>query len=114
MLFRSFMSAWQEQDWQRALKLVGGVESGRGDLLPTEHELSQRLSAAPRMINYALTPGVVALDGQSAVVSISYTLLNPDGTERNVYARPFRLLLQEGIFLVPFDTALRVLELSDE
>lgn len=109
-----FMGAWQAQDWQAALQLVRGVETDPGDSLPTEHALSQRLAQAPRLSSFTITGGTVALDGQSAVVSVSYTLLEDDGAERSIEARPFRLLLQEGIFLVPFDTALRVLELSDE
>ncbi len=106
-----FMSAWRDQDWPQALGLVRGGDPRTGDVLPTEHELSQRLSQAPRLIDFVLTPGIVALDGQSAVVSVTYTLLEADGQERPVQAFPLRLLRQDGVFLVPFDAALRMLEL---
>lgn len=109
-----FMRAWQEGDIARALPLVrGSASSTAPDQLPGEYELLQAVAQAPRMVQYALTPGVVALDGQSAVVSVSYRLLDTDGQERLLYAHPLRLLLREGIFVIPYEAMMRLLELDD-
>lgn len=104
-----FMEAWQSMSWQQGLRLVRG--SGEGSI-PSEQELRQMVDRAPRLIEYSVTPGVVALNGQSAVVCLSYRLLNQDGQERLIELKPLRLAINRGMYSIAYDDLLRLLELA--
>lgn len=104
-----FMEAWQSMSWQQGLRLVRGGTEGS---IPSEQELRQMVDKAPRLVEYQVTPGVVALDGQSAVVCLSYRLLNQDGGERLIEMRPLRIAINRGVYSLSYDDMLRLLEIA--
>ena len=104
-----FMESWQTMSWQQGLRLIRG--SGEGSI-PSEQELRQMVDKAPRLIDYSVSPGTVALDGQSAVVSLSYRLLGQDGQERLIELRPLRILINKGMYSIAYEDMLRLLEIT--
>ncbi len=108
-----FMDAWQKQLWDQAAQLIGGSLQADG-ILPTEHELTQQLQNASQLLEWTVTPGTVSLDGQSAVVSVNYSAQQKNGVRFSVSAKPVKLLLIDGVYLIPFQSALRLTGLSNE
>lgn len=104
-----FMEAWQTGNWHKGLRLI------RGDLndpIPPEHELRALAEKAPRLISYAVSPGVVSLDGQSAVVCVDYSVLGPDNNEKVMDRVPVTVDLRDGQCALPYDGTLHLMGVS--
>ncbi|NLD52063.1 MAG: GerMN domain-containing protein [Clostridiales bacterium] len=108
-----FLDAWQRQEWSRATQLIGGSLQA-DSILPSEYELTQRLQNASQLLEWTVTPGTIALDGQSAVVSVSYSARQKNGVRFDISAKPVKLLLVDGVYLIPFQSALRLTGLTNE
>lgn len=105
-----FMAAWLSDNWQPGLKLVRSHIPG--EAIPAEHELLQLVARAPRLLSYDISPGIVAMDGQSAVVCLNYSVLLPNGQERHKECLPLSLQLKDGLYTIPYDAMLRLLALN--
>lgn len=107
---QALLSAWQSNNWTSCYPLlISGTQT-----LPSEHELIQVVSQAPTVLDYALTAGTVALDGQSAIVCVDYTLRRANGSTQAITAFPLKVLLIDGIYRVPYEALRQLLELPDE
>lgn len=104
------MRAWESGDWSQAYPLLISGSS----TLPSQPELLSLVQAAPILGSYGLTAGTVSLDGESAVVSVSYDCLRADGARRTVTALPLRLRLVDGVYRVPYEALRALMELDDE
>ena len=90
--------------------MVRGSDSRALAAIPSEYELRQMMEQAPRLADFAATPGSIALDGQSAVVSVSLHLLRDDGSERMIENKPLRMIQREGIYVIPYESFEGLLE----
>lgn len=106
------MAAWQSMNWRPGLRLLEAGNDAGAQPLPSEHELLRIVDGAPKLLHYSVSPGIVALDGQSAVVSLSYRLRYPDGREAEHSDMPLKLLQRHGLYSVPYAAFLRLLEIS--
>lgn len=107
---QTLLSAWQGGNWAGCYPLlISGVQT-----LPSEHELIQIVRQAPGVLDYALSAGTVALDGQSAVVCVDYTLRRANGSTQTINAFPMKVLLVDGIYRIPYESLRQLLELPDE
>lgn len=105
-----FLNGWQKGEFVSGLKMVRGSDSRALASIPSEYELRQMLERAPRLADFSVTSGSIALDGQSAVVLLSLRLLNEDGNERLIERRPLRLVLREGVYAIPYEAFESLLE----
>lgn len=99
-----FLEEWQRREFAASLKMVRGSTNNNTSIMPTEYELQQMFSSVPRLADFNVTPGIISLDGQSAIVTISLTILRDDGEERIIQNRPLRLFMRDGIFIIPYET----------
>lgn len=107
---QALLSAWQSNNWTSCYPLlISGTQT-----LPSEHELIQAVRQAPIVLDYALTAGTVALDGQSAIVCVDYTLRRSNGSTQAIKALPLNVLLIDGIYRIPYESMRRLLELPNE
>ncbi len=106
----SLMQAWQSGDWSQAYPLLISGSAA----LPSQHELLTQVQAAPVLADYSLTAGSVSLDGQSAVVSVSYDFTRANGSAQTVTALPLRLQLVDGVFRVPYEALVALMELPHD
>ncbi len=104
------LDAWQKEDWATLHRMVTGSETRGTARKPSENEVFTAFSQAPQLLDYAVTPGTVSPDGQSAVVCADLELRSPGGYVRSIAAYPLKLLRQEGIWQSGFDTLLRMAE----
>ena len=104
------LDSWKKAQWTPALSIIKPGEGQEAASMPTEHELRVQLEQAPRLADYFVSPGTVALDGQSAMVVISLRIVRDNGTEQVLENLPLRLLLREGIYAIPQDALQRLLE----
>lgn len=105
-----FLDGWQKGDLVSGLKMVRGSDGRSLAAIPSEYELRQMMEQAPRLADFSVTAGSTSLDGQSAVVSLSLSLLKDDGGERLIDNRPLRLILREGIYTIPYEAFEGLLE----
>jgi len=107
---QALLSASQSNDWTSCYPLlISGTQ-----MLPSEHELIQVVSQAPTVLDYVLTAGTVALDGQSAIVCVDYTLRRSNGSTQAIKALPLKVLLIDGIYRIPYESLRQLLELPNE
>ena len=110
---RIFLEGWQSREFASSLKMVRGSTDPNAAALPTEYEMQQMFEQAPRLANFNITPGIVSMDGQSAVVDITLNTLTGEGEERFIANRPLKLVMREGVFIIPlqaFEQLLRVVK----
>lgn len=100
---RMFLEGWQSKEFASSLKMVRSSTEQSAAELPTEYELQQMFAQAPRLADFSVTPGIVSMDGQSAIVSISLNILTDDGEDRSIQNRPLHLTQREGIFTIPLE-----------
>ena len=105
-----FLEGWLSGDIASGLRMVRGSESRALAAIPSEFELRQMMEQAPRLADFVATPGSIALDGQSAVVSVSLHLLRDDGSERMIENKPLRMIQREGIYAIPYESFEGLLE----
>lgn len=107
---QTLLAAWQSNNWASCYPLlISGART-----LPSEHELYETLRQAPKVLTYSLTSGSVALDGQSAIVCVDYSLLRNNGSTQEIKALPLKVLLIDGIFRIPYESLHNLLELPNE
>ncbi|NLC32729.1 MAG: GerMN domain-containing protein [Clostridiales bacterium] len=101
---RIFLEGWQNREFTSSLRIVRSSTDQSTSDLPTEFDLRQSFEQAPLLEEFNITPGVVSIDGQSAVLSISLKILTDEGEERFIQNRPLHLVMREGIFTIPLET----------
>jgi hypothetical protein len=107
---QALLSAWQGNNWTSCYPLL--ISSAQ--TLPSEYELIQIVRQAPSVLDYTLTAGIVGLDGQSAIVSVDYTLRRANGSTQTIQAFPLKVLLIDGIYRIPYESLRQLLELPNE
>ncbi|MHC1785952.1 MAG: GerMN domain-containing protein [Christensenellales bacterium] len=107
---QTLMEAWQTADWSACYPLLISGTSP----LPSQHELSSLAQAAPKLLDYQLTAGTVSLDGASAIVCVSCTILRANGSTQVIEALPLHLLMKDGIYRIPYEGLQGLMELEDE
>ena len=105
-----FLDGWRGGDFASGLRMIRGSDSRTLAAIPSEYELRQMMEQAPRLADFIVTPGSIALDGQSAVVTVSLNLLKNDGSERMIEHRPLRMVQREGIYAIPYESFESLLE----
>ena len=99
------LRAWQSQDWAALYDLT--ARSGASPR-PGEQSAVEAFSAASALIGYALSPGSVALDGQTAVLCADLTLRG-DHADRLIRRYPLRLIREGGLWKMAYDPLLNML-----
>ncbi|MBO4377323.1 MAG: GerMN domain-containing protein [Clostridia bacterium] len=102
------MRAWLQRDWNSMDALI----TSRGNL--SAAQLSERLGAAPVLIDYGTSEATVSLDGTKAVACVDMTLRRTDGSEYEKLSVPLPLLRESGIWRVDVQRLLALMEANDE
>ena len=91
------LDAWRGQDWAALFDLTA-----RGDDRPREQSAFDAFAEGRVLTFYALSPGSVAQDGQSAVVGADLTLRGEAGDD-TAAGYPLRLIREGGLWKIRYD-----------
>lgn len=91
------LNAWQRQDWATLYDLTA-----RDAARPREQAAYDAFADGGTLVDYTVSPGNVALDGQSAVVSVELTLLKEAGN-REIGGYPLRMCREDGLWKIGYE-----------
>lgn len=94
------LQAWREQNWAALSPLVAETPGAQSSL--------NAFSAAGALVDFELSPGNVAFDGQTAVLSARLTLLG-EGRNPVVESYPLRLVREDGLWKMRYDALLQMM-----
>lgn len=96
------LESWRDKDFSRMYRYIIGK--------PTEAAFQQEMIAmANSLVNYELSPGMVAEDGQSAVLSAWLSYTDARGITRELSC-PVHLTMENGLWKMTYATLLRLME----
>ena len=91
------LQSWREQDWN-TLSAYTANASG-------EQSALDAFAAAEKLVDYTLSCGSVSFDGQTALVTADLTLQG-QGQDTAVPGYPLRLIREDGIWKMDYETLL--------
>ena len=86
--------AWQQRNFDSLYPLLSSQEDVKNR--PAQALFSDAFADSDVLILYSLTPGSIAVDGQSAVVCVDMTLRRQDGSEYTMNGWPLKLKREGG------------------
>lgn len=105
----SLLRAWQQRSFDTLYPLLSSQEDTK--LLPAQSLFSEAFADSPVLIAYTLSPGSIAVDGQSAVVCVDMTLRRADGSEYALAGWPLRVKREMGAWKVSLSALQALMQL---
>lgn len=96
--------AWKTQDWKTLVSFAAEA--------PGEQTALDAFAAAGVLVDLTLSPGGVAYDGQTAVLSADLTLQG-QGRDTVISGYPLRLTRENGIWKMPYETLLQMMNAQE-
>ena len=100
----ALLDAWLRQDWE-ALSVFTAYAPG-------EQSVFEDFEAAGVLLQYDLSHGSVAYDGQSAVLNADLTLRG-DSREIEIQGYPLRLIREEGLWKMDYQALLAMMRTKE-
>lgn len=100
----ALLDAWLKQDWE-ALSVFTAYAPG-------EQSVFEDFEAAGVLLQYGLSHGSVAYDGQSAVLNADLTLRG-DSREIEIQGYPLRLIREEGLWKMDYQALLAMMRTKE-
>ncbi len=101
---RVILEAWMNQDWAALYDFTA-----RGEDRPREQAAYDAYADGGTLVGFSLSPGTVALDGQTAVVGAGLTLLGEAG-DSPVPGYPLRLIREDGLWKMKYEDLIRMMD----
>lgn len=92
------LTCWQTRDWARLYRFVTRTDPASGEARPDYDAFAAQMDALPHLTAFTASPGSVSPDGQSAVFTITLTLLE-NGQSRTATG-VLRLHRERGLWRV--------------
>lgn len=109
---KHLLEAWQQRRFDALYPLLSSQEDAK--LLPSQALFSQNFVQSDALIAFAITPGSLSADGQSALLCVDMTLLRSDGGEYAVKSWPLRLKREAGAWKVSLSALKALMQRNEE
>lgn len=103
---QSLLAAWQARDFETLYAFTAMHDEI--EQRPAYTAFATSLDGAPTLTAYALTPGAVSLNGQSAILTLSLTQSGLSGTRERASV-PLKLVRENGVWKVSYQTLIALM-----
>lgn len=100
------LQCWQEQNWARLYRYVAATDPASGAARPKESAFLQAMSGAKHLLNAEASGGSIAMDGQSAVFTVSGAWLE-QGNVQPFTGMVLRLTREKGLWRIGYSQLTR-------